>query len=141
MARLGVNIDHVATIRQARRTIEPDPVWAAALAELAGADVITVHLREDRRHIQDRDVRALRPALQTRMNLEIAATPEKITSGLPQAFALKPKSRIQTPWRKPVPSAFEIASLAANRIARKRTARRSGSKSARSSGMSRRSTK
>ena len=60
MAKLGVNIDHVATIRQARRTIEPDPVWAAALAELAGADVITVHLREDRRHIQDRDVRVLK---------------------------------------------------------------------------------
>ena len=60
MATLGVNIDHVATLRQARRTVEPDPVWAAALAELGGADAITVHLREDRRHIQDRDLEVLR---------------------------------------------------------------------------------
>ena len=60
MAQLGVNIDHVATLRQARRTYEPDPVWAAVLAELAGADGITIHLREDRRHIQDRDLRILR---------------------------------------------------------------------------------
>ena len=59
MALLGVNIDHVATVRQARRTYEPDPVWAAAAAELGGADGITIHLREDRRHIQDRDVRIL----------------------------------------------------------------------------------
>ena len=58
MAELGVNIDHVATVRQARRTNEPDPVWAAALAELGGADGITLHLREDRRHIQDRDLRS-----------------------------------------------------------------------------------
>ncbi|QDT37662.1 pyridoxine 5'-phosphate synthase [Stratiformator vulcanicus] len=72
MPLLGVNIDHVATIRQARRTVEPDPVWAAALAELAGADGITVHLREDRRHIQDRDVRVLRETLQVPMNLEMA---------------------------------------------------------------------
>jgi pyridoxine 5-phosphate synthase len=73
MARLGVNIDHVATIRQARRTVEPDPVWAAALAELAGADCITVHLREDRRHIQDRDLRVLRETVQVKLNLEMAA--------------------------------------------------------------------
>jgi pyridoxine 5-phosphate synthase len=73
MAKLGVNIDHVATIRQARRTIEPDPVWAAALAELAGADGITVHLREDRRHIQDRDVRVLKQTVQVKLNLEMAA--------------------------------------------------------------------
>ena len=64
MPQLGVNIDHVATIRQARRTIEPDPVWAASLAELAGADGITIHLREDRRHIQDRDLRVLRDTVQ-----------------------------------------------------------------------------
>jgi pyridoxine 5-phosphate synthase len=76
MARLGVNIDHVATIRQARRTIEPDPVWAAALAELAGADAITVHLREDRRHIQDRDLRVLRETVQVKLNLEMAAADE-----------------------------------------------------------------
>jgi pyridoxine 5-phosphate synthase len=74
MPRLGVNIDHVATIRQARRTIEPDPVWAAALAELAGADGITLHLREDRRHIQDRDLRLLKETVQVKLNLEMAAT-------------------------------------------------------------------
>lgn len=74
MPRLSVNIDHVATIRQARRTIEPDPVWAAALAELAGADGITLHLREDRRHIQDRDLRLLRDTVQVKLNLEMAAT-------------------------------------------------------------------
>ncbi len=73
MAKLGVNIDHVATIRQARRTIEPDPVWAAALAELGGADGITVHLREDRRHIQDRDLRVLKETVQVKLNLEMAA--------------------------------------------------------------------
>lgn len=73
MATLGVNIDHVATVRQARRTVEPDPVWAAALAELGGADVITVHLREDRRHIQDRDVRVLKETVQVKLNLEMAA--------------------------------------------------------------------
>lgn len=78
MIELGVNIDHVATLRQARGTRYPDPVHAALAAELAGADAITLHLREDRRHIQDRDVEALRGLLQTRMNLEMAATPEMI---------------------------------------------------------------
>jgi pyridoxine 5-phosphate synthase len=73
MIRLGVNIDHVATVRQARRTIEPDPVAAAVLALLGGADGITVHLREDRRHIQDRDVRILRQVVTSRLNLEMAA--------------------------------------------------------------------
>ncbi len=73
MPELGVNIDHVATIRQARRTIEPDPVWAAALAELGGADGITIHLREDRRHIQDRDLRVLKDTAQVKLNLEMAA--------------------------------------------------------------------
>src|SRR4026208_2246327 len=76
MAKLGVNIDHVATIRQARRTYEPDPVWAAALAELGGADGITVHLREDRRHIQDRDVRVLRETVSIKLNLEMACNDE-----------------------------------------------------------------
>ncbi len=76
--RLGVNIDHVATVRQARRAQYPDPVHAALLAEQAGADSITVHLREDRRHIQDRDVRSLRALLQTRMNLEMAVTEEML---------------------------------------------------------------
>ncbi len=75
---LGVNIDHVATMRQARRTRYPDPVYAALMAEQAGADSITLHLREDRRHIQDRDVSALRDVLQTRMNLEMAVTDEMI---------------------------------------------------------------
>ena len=76
MPSLGVNIDHVATVRQARRTIEPDPVWAAALAELGGADGITLHLREDRRHIQDRDVRVMKETVQVKINLEMAATDE-----------------------------------------------------------------
>lgn len=78
MTRLGVNIDHVATIREARRTIEPDPVAAAFLAEQAGAHGITVHLRGDRRHIQDRDVRLLRETVQTRLNIEMAATVEMV---------------------------------------------------------------
>src|SRR5580658_5255633 len=72
MAELGVNIDHVATVRQARRTFEPDPVWAAALSELGGADCITIHLREDRRHIQDRDLRILRETVTVKLNLELA---------------------------------------------------------------------
>lgn len=74
MIKLGVNIDHVATLRQARRTLYPDPVQAAIEAERAGADAITVHLREDRRHIQERDVEMLRQMLETRLNLEMAAT-------------------------------------------------------------------
>jgi pyridoxine 5-phosphate synthase len=72
MAELGVNIDHVATVRQARKTYEPDPVWAAALAELGGADGITLHLREDRRHIQDRDLRVLKETVTVKLNLELA---------------------------------------------------------------------
>jgi pyridoxine 5-phosphate synthase len=75
LIRLGVNVDHVATVRQARRVDVPDPVEAALLAETAGADGITVHLREDRRHIQERDVRILRQRLQTKLNLEMAVTP------------------------------------------------------------------
>jgi pyridoxine 5-phosphate synthase len=96
MATLGVNIDHVATIRQARKTIEPDPVWAAALAELGGADVITVHLREDRRHIQDRDVRVLRETVQVKLNLEMAAEPS-ITE---IACALRPHQATLVPERR-----------------------------------------
>lgn len=76
--RLGVNIDHVATVRQARGGREPDPVWAAVEAELGGADGITVHLREDRRHIQDRDVRILRETVRTRLNLEAAVSPDMV---------------------------------------------------------------
>ena len=80
MPTLGDNIDHVATIRQARRTTEPDPVWAAAMAELGGADQITVHLREDRRHIQDRDIRILRETVNVRLNLECACADEMLKS-------------------------------------------------------------
>ncbi len=76
MIELGVNVDHVATVRQARRTYEPDPVWAAVQAHLGGADGITVHLREDRRHIQDEDVRRLRELTHIKLNLEMAATDE-----------------------------------------------------------------
>ncbi|MFM9064924.1 MAG: pyridoxine 5'-phosphate synthase, partial [Pirellula sp.] len=76
MVELGVNIDHVATVRQARRTVEPDPVAAAVLAELGGADGITIHLREDRRHIQDRDVQILSQTLRTKRNFEHSCSPE-----------------------------------------------------------------
>lgn len=79
---LGVNIDHVATLRNARGTQYPDPVHAAEIAERAGADGITIHLREDRRHITDRDVRILRETLQTRMNLEMAVTDEMVEIAL-----------------------------------------------------------
>ena len=78
MPELGVNIDHIATVRQARRTYEPDPVWAAVEAHLGGADGITVHLREDRRHIQDEDVRRLRDLTHIKLNLEMAATNEMV---------------------------------------------------------------
>ncbi|MDA1170657.1 MAG: pyridoxine 5'-phosphate synthase, partial [Cyanobacteria bacterium] len=78
MASLGVNIDHIATVRQARRTVEPNPASFALLAELGGADGITVHLREDRRHIQDRDVELLKATVRSRLNLEMAATTEMI---------------------------------------------------------------
>jgi len=79
MPELGVNIDHVATVRQARRTYEPDPVWAAVAAELGGADGITLHLREDRRHIQDRDVRVLRDTVTGKLNLEMACDDEVVS--------------------------------------------------------------
>ena len=93
---LGVNIDHVATVREARKVREPDPVSAAALAELAGADGITVHLREDRRHIQERDVRLLRQTVATHLNLEMAATPEMVQLAiqiLPDMVTLVPENR------------------------------------------------
>ncbi len=94
--RLHINIDHVATVRQARRTDEPDPVRAAVLAELGGADGITVHLREDRRHIQDRDVRLLMQTVRTAVNLEIAAAPEMVAIACelkPMAVTLVPERR------------------------------------------------
>jgi len=93
MIELGVNIDHVATVRQARRTYEPDPVWAAVEAHLGGADGITVHLREDRRHIQDEDVRRLRDLTHIKLNLEMAATDEMV--GI--ARSLKPEMAMLVP--------------------------------------------
>ncbi len=96
MIELGVNIDHVATVRQARRTYEPDPVWAAVEAHLGGADGITVHLREDRRHIQDDDVRRLRETTQVKLNLEMAATDEMVGIALgirPEMAMLVPEGR------------------------------------------------
>lgn len=96
MPSLGVNIDHIATVRQARRTVEPDPVAAAVLAELGGADGITAHLREDRRHIQDRDVRLLRQTVRTHLNLEMAATDEMVAIALdlkPDYVTLVPEKR------------------------------------------------
>ena len=93
MIDLGVNIDHVATLRQARRTYEPDPVWAAAEAHLGGADCITVHLREDRRHICDRDVELLRQTVHCKLNLEMAATDEMV--GI--ACQLKPEMSTLVP--------------------------------------------
>jgi pyridoxine 5-phosphate synthase len=96
MPRLGVNIDHVATVRQARGVLYPDPVAAAGIVELAGADGIVCHLREDRRHIQDRDLRILREMIQTRLNLEMAATEEMIRIALaikPNIVTLVPEKR------------------------------------------------
>ena len=96
MARLGVNIDHVATVRQARRASEPDPVHAAVLAELGGAGGITVHLRQDRRHIQDRDLEVLRQVVRTRLNLEMAATQEMMRV----ALTVKPEQATLVPERR-----------------------------------------
>ncbi|BEG75343.1 pyridoxine 5'-phosphate synthase [Achromobacter xylosoxidans] len=96
MIELGVNIDHVATLRQQRHTTYPDPVAAALRAEDAGADLITLHLREDRRHIQDADVYAIRPRLRTRMNLECAVTPEMLEI----ACAVKPNDVCLVPEKR-----------------------------------------
>lgn len=96
MALLGVNIDHVATVRQARRANEPDPVWAATLAELGGADCITLHLREDRRHIQDRDLRVLKETVSVKLNLELACAEEvlKIAAEVrPDQVTIVPENR------------------------------------------------
>lgn len=98
MAKLGVNIDHVATVRQARGGVEPDPVAAAVMAELAGADGITIHLREDRRHIQDRDLHLLRKTIKTRLNLEMASTDEMVGIALevmPDMCTLVPEKRLE----------------------------------------------
>jgi len=96
MPELGVNIDHVATVRQARRTYEPDPVWAAAEAELGGADGITIHLREDRRHIQDRDLELLRQTVNVKLNLELAAANEIVAI----ACRVKPDQATLVPERR-----------------------------------------
>jgi pyridoxine 5-phosphate synthase len=96
MAKLGLNVDHVATVRQARGGMEPDPVTAAALGEMAGAEGITIHLREDRRHIQDRDLEILRRTVKTKLNLEMAATQEMVRIALrtkPEQVTLVPEKR------------------------------------------------
>ncbi len=96
MLKLGVNVDHVATIRQARMTCEPDPVTAAGLADLGGADIITIHLREDRRHIQDRDLEILRETVFTKLNLEMATSQEIVDIALkikPGQITLVPEKR------------------------------------------------
>ncbi len=96
MVKLGVNIDHIATIREARKINEPDPIWGAALAELGGADGITIHLREDRRHINDRDLKILRETVKTRLNLEMALTPGIIEIALdtkPDMITIVPEKR------------------------------------------------
>ncbi len=95
-ARLGVNVDHVATLRQSRRTAYPDPVAAAMLAEMAGADQITIHLREDRRHIQERDLQVMRRTVTTRLNLEMAATQEMVKI----AYEVRPDECTLVPERR-----------------------------------------
>lgn len=96
MPKLGVNVDHVATVRQARRTIEPDPVWAAGICELAGCDSIIVHLREDRRHICDRDVELLRKTVRTRLNLEMCISKQIVDI----AVRIRPDQSTLVPERR-----------------------------------------
>ena len=123
MIELGVNVDHVATIRQARRTYEPDPVWAAVEAHLGGADGITVHLREDRRHIQDEDVRRLRELTHIKLNLEMAATPEMVTI----AERLKPEMAMLVPeGRHEITTEGGLDILAQEALLREAVARLSG---------------
>jgi pyridoxine 5-phosphate synthase len=112
-ARLGVNVDHVATLRQSRRTLYPDPVHAAMLAEMAGADQITIHLREDRRHIQERDLQVLRRTVQTRLNLEMAATQEMVKI----AYEAKPDACTLVPERREELTTEGGLDVAANRDA------------------------
>jgi len=116
LIELGVNIDHVATLRQARRTFEPDPVWAAVEAHLGGADGITVHLREDRRHIQDEDVRRLRELVHIKLNLEMAATEEMIDIACrvkPEMAMLVPEGRHEITTEGGLDVAGKEAALAA----------------------------
>jgi len=121
LIKLGVNVDHVATVRQARRTVEPDPVAAAALAELAGADGITIHLREDRRHIQDRDLKLLKETVRTHLNLEMAASEEIIEIALeyrPDQATLVPEKRqeVTTEGGLDVPRNRDLLSRAIARL-------------------------
>ena len=116
MASLGVNLDHIATVRQARRTVEPDPVTYALLAELGGASGITVHLREDRRHIQDRDVALLRQTVRTRLNLEMAATPAMEAVALeirPDMVTLVPERREEVTTEGGLDVAGQLATIGA----------------------------
>ena len=116
MASLGVNIDHVANVRQARRTVEPDPVTHALLAELGGADGITVHLREDRRHIQERDVELLRATVRTRLNLEMAATSDMEAIALrhrPDMVTLVPERREEVTTEGGLDVASQVGRLGA----------------------------
>ena len=116
MASLGVNIDHIANVRQARRTVEPDPVSYALLAELGGADGITVHLREDRRHIQDRDVELLRQTVRSRLNLEMAATAEMEAIALhirPDMVTLVPEKRQEVTTEGGLDVAGQLPALSA----------------------------
>lgn len=121
MIKLGVNVDHVATVRQARLSIEPDPVRAAVLAELGGADGITIHLREDRRHIQDRDLYLLRDIVKTRLNLEMACNEEIIDIALkvkPDMCTLVPEKReeLTTEGGLDVISNFELVKDTVSRL-------------------------
>lgn len=114
MPKLGVNIDHVATVRQARKTYEPDPVWAAVEAELGGADGITVHLREDRRHIQDRDVEVIAKTVQCPLNLEMAAADDVIAVALrvrPYMAMLVPEKRTEVTTEGGLDVASQVARL------------------------------
>jgi len=114
MPRLGVNIDHVATVRNARGAVEPDPVWAAALAELGGADGITCHLREDRRHITDRDVEVLRKTVRSKFNLEMSLAPEIVEIALgvgPDQATLVPEKREELTTEGGLDVAGQLASV------------------------------
>ena len=116
MPHLGVNIDHVATLRQARRGAEPDPVWAAAEAELGGATCITLHLREDRRHIQDRDLEILRQTVQVKLNLEMAVTDAMVEVACrvrPNQATLVPEGRQEITTEGGLPVAGQESKVAA----------------------------
>lgn len=113
MLELGINVDHVATVREARKTYEPDPVWAAAAAELGGADCITIHLREDRRHIQDRDLRLLRETVTGKLNLELAADEEVV--GI--ACQVRPDQATLVPERREEVTTEGGLDIVANRAA------------------------